>query len=222
MPDDPTPRAEEILRVLLGLDVLADLPRTGWLLRGVRPCESVADHSYGVALATALLVDALRGEGVAVDGERALRMALVHDAPEAATGDVPHPAKADGLADALRAAEGSIAARLLSPPLAEAFAEASAKASLEARIVKAADTIQMMVKAYRYGQSGRGRDLEGFWASPRNVDHRGLAVVREVLEALWARAGRPLPVSGEPAASAPDREGQAAPSGEPRPADHGS
>src|SRR5688500_12817172 len=72
-------RADTIIDVMVGLDPLADLPRSGWLLRGVRPCESIADHSFGVAMVTMLLVDAVRAEGLAIDGERALRMALVHD-----------------------------------------------------------------------------------------------------------------------------------------------
>lgn len=92
-------RARRILDTLVGLDPMAELPRTGWLLRGIRPCESIADHSYAVALTVMLLVDALRDEGVDVDGERALRMALVHDTPEAKTGDILMPQKTPGLVD---------------------------------------------------------------------------------------------------------------------------
>src|SRR3954471_15529873 len=108
-----TLRGDAILETMLQLDPLADLPRTGWLLRGVRPCESIADHSFGVALVTMLLVDAVRAEGHAVDGEKALRMALVHDAPEARTGDVPMPVKTAALDAALTAMEASLARALL-------------------------------------------------------------------------------------------------------------
>src|SRR5687768_18593620 len=98
-------RAEAIVDVMLGIDPMADLPRTGWLLRGVRPCESIADHSYGVAFVTMLLVDAVRAEDVNVDGELALRMALVHDTPEARTGDVPMPNKTEAMSAALQTLE---------------------------------------------------------------------------------------------------------------------
>ena len=41
-------------------DRLAALPRTGWLLRGVSPAESIAEHTLGVALVASMLVDDLR------------------------------------------------------------------------------------------------------------------------------------------------------------------
>src|SRR5258705_13399459 len=100
-----TARAERIVDVLIALDPLADLPRTGWLLRGVRPCESIADHSFGVAFVTMLFVDAIRAEGGTIDGERALRMALVHDAAEAKTGDVPMPNKTPRMTEPLHELE---------------------------------------------------------------------------------------------------------------------
>ena len=84
-----TPAA--IVDAMLGLDPLGELPRTGWVLRGVASPETIAAHVFGVTVVTMFLVDALRDAGETVDGERALRMALLHDAAEARTGDVPLP-----------------------------------------------------------------------------------------------------------------------------------
>lgn len=183
-------RAERIVDTLIGLDPLSDLPRTGWLLRGVRPCESIADHSYFVALAVMLIIDALREEGVEVDGEKALRMALVHDAPEAKTGDVPKPQKTPRMDAALEELEGEIIERLVPEPQQRAWREAEDGESLEARIVKAADKIQMMTKALIYGRAGRG-DLHEFWMNEANFADKGIAVAREVHEVLRARHGEP-------------------------------
>lgn len=185
-------RADRIVDTVIGLDTLADLPRTGWLLRGVRPCESIADHSYGVALVVMLLVDALRAEGQEVDGERALRMALVHDAPEACTGDVPMPSKTAGLDAALHELEATLVERLLPAPQRDDWRAMEAGDSLEARIVKAADKIQMMVKVLCYERQQRGH-LEEFWAHPKNFDDRGIPLAREVFDAIRARAGRSAP-----------------------------
>lgn len=186
-----TARAERVVDSVLALDPLSELPRTGWLLRGVRPCESIAEHSFGVAHVTMLLVDAVRAEGLSVDGERALRMALVHDAPEARTGDVPMPSKTAALTLALKELESRLADQLLPEAHAELWREADDAGTLEARIVKAADKIQMMLKVLVYERHHRGHVAE-FWDNPKNFDDRGVPVAREVFAEICARAGRTL------------------------------
>lgn len=181
-----TERADRILDVMLGVDPLADLPRTGWLLRGVRPCESLADHSFGVAFLAMLFVDAIRAEGGSVDGERVLRMALVHDAAEAKTGDVPMPNKTPAMTEALHALEATLIRDLLPAAQQEVWLEVERGDSLEARVVKAADKAQMMVKALSYERQHRGH-LDEFWTHAKNRDARGIAVAAELFAALAAR-----------------------------------
>ncbi len=183
---------DRIIDTVLRLDALADLPRTGWLLRGVRPCESIADHSFGVALVAMLLTDALRAEGHGVDGERVLRMALVHDAPEARTGDVPMPVKTAEAERALDRVDERLARELLPAELLADWAEAEAAESLEARIVKAADKLQMMIKAHAYGRQQRGQ-LDEFWQRPTNFRDMGLPLARRVYDRLCERTGRQRP-----------------------------
>lgn len=185
-------RADVILDTMIGLDPMADLPRTGWLLRGVRPCESIADHSFGVAFVTMLLIDAMRADGQAIDGERALRMALVHDAPEARTGDVPMPSKTARVDAALNELEATIVQTLLPEPQRAEWRAMEAGEDLEARVVKAADKIQMMIKALIYERQQRG-NLAEFWANPKNFDPRGVPLAREVFDAIAVRAGRTVP-----------------------------
>lgn len=63
---------------------LKEVPRTGWLDRGIPAAESesVADHSFGVALLAWLLApDEL-------DRARVVELALIHDLAEAVVGDV--------------------------------------------------------------------------------------------------------------------------------------
>lgn len=186
MPRRMTDRAARLVDTLVALDTLSDLPRTGWLLRGVRPCESIADHSYGVAVTVMLMTDALRAEGVEVDGEKALRMALVHDAPEAKTGDVPMPQKTPAVDAALEELEQRLASQMLPPGPAATWREAESGESLEARIVKAADKIQMMAKALVYGQQRRG-DLHEFWENDKNFRDRGIALAAEVFREIRTR-----------------------------------
>lgn len=76
---------------------LKTVPRTGWLDRGVRPLqvESVADHSFGVALLAWACALQRQAEGAAIDPERVLILAIIHDLAEAETGDAtPYEAAA--------------------------------------------------------------------------------------------------------------------------------
>jgi len=185
---------DTILDTLDGLDPLGDLPRTGWLLRGISPCESIAAHSLQVALLVSMLVDACRAEGMTVDGEAALRMALVHDAPEARLGDVPMPVKSPELDAALHVVEERLAALLLPPSLHAAWIAAEEGQSLEARLVKAADKLQMLHKLSVYERAGRRHPLIDFmWSNPANLRCLDLDPVRRLYEAIFARAGRPMP-----------------------------
>lgn len=67
---------------------LSFVPRWG-VLRRVRS-QSVAEHSYYVAIYSTHLADMVGWNG---DRGLLLRAALAHDMPEAATGDIPGPAK---------------------------------------------------------------------------------------------------------------------------------
>jgi putative hydrolase of HD superfamily len=184
--------ATSAVRSALALDPLSELPRTGWLMRGVRPCESIADHSFGVALVAMLLVDGVRASGLEVDGERVLRMAIVHDAPEARTGDVPMPVKSSALDDELARVERSLVEALLGEGALSLWDELEAGRTIESRIVRVADKAHMLLKAFSYERAGR-RHLEEFWTNPKTFDGRGLAAADALFSAICGVAGKPRP-----------------------------
>ena len=69
-----------MLTTLIELQRLKRLDRTGWVLRGfANGTESVAAHSFGVSVIAMLLADELLAQGVVVNVERVLRIALLHD-----------------------------------------------------------------------------------------------------------------------------------------------
>jgi len=57
--------------------------RQGWLNHGVKDCESVAGHSFRLALMAMVF-----GKRQGLDECKAVKMALVHDLPEAVCGDI--------------------------------------------------------------------------------------------------------------------------------------
>ncbi|NHI92656.1 MAG: HD domain-containing protein, partial [Candidatus Lokiarchaeota archaeon] len=61
--------------------------RKGWIQHGIsNKVESVADHSFRTALITLILSDYWKKKGL--NPERMLKMALLHDLPEAIIGDI--------------------------------------------------------------------------------------------------------------------------------------
>lgn len=80
-------RARGLGRFLRQALKLKSIPRTGWLDRGVpgSEVESVASHSFQ----TALLAWLAAAADPTLDRDRILKLALIHDLPEAIIGDWP-------------------------------------------------------------------------------------------------------------------------------------
>jgi 5'-deoxynucleotidase YfbR-like HD superfamily hydrolase len=185
-----------MLSTLIELQRLKGLERTGWMLRGIQPgAESVADHSYGVVVAAMLLADELVARGVAVNVERVLRMAVLHDWAEARVGDMPRTATEYFGSEARKRAErtafddmvGSLKASGIAEQYGALHEDYEVRASLEARLVKAADVIDLLVQTLAFERAGV-RGLDEFWevAVERNLGLDGVAgeIVAETLQQL--------------------------------------
>jgi putative hydrolase of HD superfamily len=123
--------------------------RAGWSRHDIPEgqVESVADHSYGVALLSLLFCPP------ELDRAKVLELAVLHDLAEVQTGDLtPH----DGVpAEEKRAREVRAAAQLLkelpnTDELLERFDEYLDGASAEARWVKAVDKLEMSLQSLNY------------------------------------------------------------------------
>ena len=176
---------ESLLDLALELQSLDRLPRAGYVLRGVTDPESVTEHSWHVLF----LVWALGRRIPEVDAARAVEIALVHDLAELRIGDLPRTSSRYFPEGAKNAAESAAMEEILAPLPPEArelYAEYQAAATPEARLVKACDKLQLMLKvaAYeRWGAAGLGE----FWDNPENFPDGGFAPVRELFEALRRR-----------------------------------
>ncbi|WP_178916291.1 HD domain-containing protein [Natronomonas gomsonensis] len=184
------------LDALVEAYALKDETRTGWQLRGVEAPESVAAHTWGVAL---LVVRFCPPE---VDRERALLLAVVHDVAEAETGDIATRAEAGAQSvDAdekerreREAMAGPLAA--LGERIHEWWAEYEARETAEARFVKDMDILDTCLQALVYERERRYDpdadnphfeaydDLDEFFATgePRLSTARGRELFEQVRE----------------------------------------
>jgi putative hydrolase of HD superfamily len=173
---------ETLLDLLLEVQTLDRLPRAGYALRGVSEPESVTEHSWHVVF----LVWALGQSIPEVDVARATEMALVHDLAELRTGDLPRTAGRYFEHGAKDTAERAAMRDVLAPLPERAqqlYEEYQAGSSPEARLVKACDKLQLMLKVTVYEQWGAG-GLAEFWNNPDNFPEGGFEVVRRLFEEL--------------------------------------
>lgn len=178
---------DSLLEMLLELQTLDRVPRMGYVLRGVPEPESVAEHSWHVAF----LVWTLAPRIPEVDALRALGMALVHDVAEVRTGDLPRVARRYYAPGAKAAAEHEVMSELAGPEAeraTELLAEYGAAQTPEARLVKACDKLQLMIKVAVYERWGAG-GLAEFWDNPENFPDFGFAPIKELFDELKERHG---------------------------------
>ena len=140
--------------------------RQGWLRRGIpeRRCESVAEHSFGVAVLALFLVDAHFPE---LDRDKVLRLALLHDFGEIYAGDLT-PGDAIS-SEEKHEREATAVAQVLGklPNGAEYTAlwqEYETGATPEAQLVRQVDRLEMGLQASVYERQGLA-DLSEFYAS---------------------------------------------------------
>ena len=140
---------------LLDYLALKQLPRTGWVRSNVENPESVAAHSWGMAIL------ALRLAPKDIDLTKVLSMCLVHDLPEVKVGDLtPH----DDVSN--KAELEHSAMKELAPDWLALFEEYEAGESREARFVKQIDKLDMGLQAMLY-QNEQGLDLTEFVVSAK-------------------------------------------------------
>ena len=175
------------LRFVLEAEGLKRLPRAGWRRVGIRGGESVADHSWRLALMAMLYADLL-----GLDAGRAMRIALVHDLAEARVGDAmpgewsakqKHVREARALRAMLKPLPANLQRRYFA-----LWMDYEQGRSREARLVAELDKLEMVAQARGYEGSIPRPEMDRFWrTADRAIEHAGL---RELFEDLRARRPR--------------------------------
>jgi len=140
-----------------------------------------------------MLADEVKARGLEINCERVLRMALLHDWAETRVGDMPKTATGYFGAEVRKSAETSAFADIVAgigsteSSYQELYKDYEERVSLEARLVKAADVIDLLVQAYALERSG-AKGLDEFWQVAQQPDFKlpqpADQVVNQVLRSL--------------------------------------
>lgn len=149
---------------------LKQLYRQGWLQRGIPPerCESVAEHSFGVAVLALLLAETAFPQ---LDACKVLRMSLLHDFGEIYAGDLT---PADGVERAAKYALEQRAVQRVMEKLPNGstyialWEEYEAGNTPEAQLVRQIDRLEMVLQASVYEHQNLS-NLAEFFESVRPV-----------------------------------------------------
>ncbi|MBI2651591.1 HD domain-containing protein [Candidatus Woesearchaeota archaeon] len=131
---------------------LKNLYRQGWLERGVseKDCETVAEHSFGVALLSYIIAEEYRPD---LDSSRVMRLGLFHDVSEIYAGDIT-PKDGVSLEDKSQReyeAVKRVFSRLPNPhKYVNIWLEFEKHASPEAKFVSQIDRLEMVLQANLY------------------------------------------------------------------------
>lgn len=178
-----------MLSLVIELQRLKRLDRTGWTLRGLpNGTESVAAHSFGVSVTAMLLADEIKSRGVEIDVERVLRMSLLHDWAESRIGDMPRTATHYFGSAARKRAETAAFSDIVAhvsakEVLSSLHNDYEQRESIEARVVKAADVVDLLVQVYALERAG-ARGLDEFWDVANGADFQLPAEAGEVVAEL--------------------------------------
>ena len=166
-------------KVFLEMEKLKKIRRTGWIERGVRSPESVAEHSF----LTALMCMILAGEDI--DREKAIKMALVHDIVEAEVGDIiakeswPDGGSMTRKEKVVLERKGlkkllSCLGKGLTREITELWEEYEEGKTPEAKFVRDIDVAEMIIQAHIYHKEGNfKKPLDVFW------DEKNMARIRD-------------------------------------------
>lgn len=138
---------------------LKNMFRQGWLKREISQniCESVAEHSFGVAMLSMLLLP----QRPELDALKVIRFALIHDLGEVYAGDVtPQDGvpKVDKVKMEQIAVEQILGKLTAGQDLLASWHDYESQATPEARFVKEVDRLELVMQTAIYQQS---TDLDG-------------------------------------------------------------
>jgi putative hydrolases of HD superfamily len=174
------------IHVYFELNHLKQLYRQGWLLRGIpaEHCESVAEHTFGVAVLAMVLADSFFPE---LNTLTVVRMALIHDFGEVYAGDII-PGNNISPAEKHKLEQESIIKIFKNLPNGNDYItlweEFECRSSPEAQFVRQIDKLEMALQASVYEHQKYENLAEFFKSAGSEISSPELHSILKELENL--------------------------------------
>ncbi|XP_035227350.1 5'-deoxynucleotidase HDDC2-like isoform X2 [Stegodyphus dumicola] len=184
MAENDTSSTSSLLEFFMLIGKLKHLKRTGWVLRNIPECESIAGHMYRMSIMAFLLRDEL---APALNTDRCIKMALVHDMAECIVGDLTPfcgISKEEKHRKEMEAMQKlcSLVGEEIGKEFMHLFEEYENQTTAEAKAVKDLDKFDMILQAYEYEkESTESLSLQGFFDNTEGT-FRNPAVIKWVEE----------------------------------------
>jgi len=153
--------AAKIIKFLEEVGKLKIVPREGWKMKGIKDRESVAEHTFRVAVIAMLL-----SEMEKCSTQKVLKMSLLHDLPESQVGDLTRRSPNYGQKREIEKKAMKAILRTLPEKLKKEYIqlweEYRKGRTPEAKLVKYADKLEMLLQAKEYAR--KGYDTSDFWS----------------------------------------------------------
>ncbi|KAI7876452.1 hypothetical protein K492DRAFT_172545 [Lichtheimia hyalospora FSU 10163] len=157
--------------------------RTGWVDNGIKQPESIADHMHRMGVMAMLVDDA------ALDRNKCVKMAIVHDLAESVVGDItPHAGvskeeKYKRESAAMQDFQSMLGNTPVAQEMVDLWQEYEDAKTPEALLVKDLDKFEMIVQALEYEKSDK-KSLQSFFDSTQGKFQH--PTVKAWAEALYA------------------------------------
>ncbi|MBI3282855.1 HD domain-containing protein [Candidatus Curtissbacteria bacterium] len=150
--------------------LLKTIKRYGWILKGVKNGESVADHVFSVIFIAMIL-----SEKTKLDHEKVLKMAIIHDIGKALIGDIIYEHGTETVAPLrVKIADERAAIKTIfkhwpnKQEYLTLWEERAEQKTPEALFVKRVEKLEMAMQALEYENEGYESELfDEFWENAR-------------------------------------------------------
>ena len=165
---------------------MRDIKRKGWLNSGINEVESIADHSFRVAILAMIIGDTLN-----LDVDKMVKMSLLHDICEIETGDLTPSDKIDTNTKLSMENKGFFKIvddldDLQKKTWSNIWEEYVSNKTPEAKLLHQIDKFEMILQAYEYEQKGYSSEvLQKFWDEGiKNIDNSYLLDIMNDLKKI--------------------------------------